>query len=123
MPNVNLRQYFAILNQPTHSLLGLFNQKVIIKILLTHILQITLESGPLTLASEFYTAQEMDSFKKPRKKKRRLKKKNLVDELVAMQSKSKGKQDHGSRYLMMVMGNDDRVMMEDDDGDDSGDER
>ncbi|XP_071832994.1 U4/U6.U5 tri-snRNP-associated protein 1-like [Apostichopus japonicus] len=58
---------------------------------------ISLETGPLTLASEFYTSKEMDSFKKPKKKKRRLKKKNLVDELVAMQSQPRKKHDHGSR--------------------------
>lgn len=56
---------------------------------------VSLDSKPLTVASEYYTAQEMDSFKKPRKKKRRLKKKNVVDELVAMQSQKKA--DHGSR--------------------------
>ena len=51
------------------------------------------------LASEYYTHQEMESFKKPRRKrkiKRKLRGKFTVDELMP-DKKSKGGTDHGTR--------------------------
>ncbi len=61
--------------------------------------QVTLQSRAPTIASEYYTHQEMESFKKPkrrRKIKRKLRGKFTVDELMP-DKKSKSAQDHGSR--------------------------
>ncbi|XP_072031054.1 U4/U6.U5 tri-snRNP-associated protein 1-like [Amphiura filiformis] len=60
---------------------------------------ITLQSRAPTIASEYYSYQEMESFKKPKRRKkikRKLRGKFTVDELMP-DKKSSSAQDHGSR--------------------------
>ncbi len=61
---------------------------------------LTLESTPSTVASEYYTAEEMVQFRKPRKKKK-IRKRLKADDLLAMGDdslKDRGSRDHGSRH-------------------------
>lgn len=54
----------------------------------------TLDLVPLSIASEYYTADEMVQFRK--RKKRKVKEKFKVDDLVPLGNEN-GERDHGSR--------------------------
>ncbi|XP_033632494.1 U4/U6.U5 tri-snRNP-associated protein 1-like [Asterias rubens] len=56
---------------------------------------VTLEFKAPTIASEYYTSAEMEAFKKPRKKKRKIKRKFTVDDLTP--DDNDAFDDHGSR--------------------------
>ncbi len=67
----------------------------------THTLctQVSLETGPSQVASEYYTSEEMVQFRKT-KKKRKLRKKEKVkaDDLLPLGNETApGMRDHGSR--------------------------
>ncbi|XP_021701917.1 U4/U6.U5 tri-snRNP-associated protein 1 [Aedes aegypti] len=56
-----------------------------------------LDTIPLTLASEFYTETEMASFKKPKKKVRKIRQKLRADDLLGSVPEASSSQDLGSR--------------------------
>lgn len=59
--------------------------------------KVTLETGPTHLASEYFTSEEMVSFKKPKKRKKvRKKEKVKADDLLPLGDDDLSK-DHGSR--------------------------
>ena len=66
--------------------------------------QISLELAPVQVASEYYTAEEMVQFKRP-KKRRKIRKKEKVkaDDLLSLESQERSSggasKDHGSRRL------------------------
>lgn len=65
----------------------------------------SLELAPAQVASEYYTAEEMVQFKRP-KKKRKIRKKEKVkaDDLLPLESlepSSGASKDHGSRRLVL----------------------
>ena len=66
------------------------------------IVQISLELAPAQVASEYYTAEEMVQFKRP-KKRRKIRKKEKVkaDDLLSLESQEPSSggasKDHGSR--------------------------
>ncbi len=62
--------------------------------LCTSIIQVSLETGPSHIASEYYTSEEMVKFKKP-KKKRKVRKKLKADDILPLGDV--GTKDHGSR--------------------------
>lgn len=55
---------------------------------------VSLDMKAPTLASEYYTASELESFKKPKKKRRKFKAKSITDVLVPEEDSGR---DHGSR--------------------------
>ena len=68
--------------------------------------QVSLELAPAQVASEYYTAEEMVQFKRP-KKKRKIRKKEKVkaDDLLSLESlepSSGTHKDHGSRRFVSV---------------------
>lgn len=70
------------------------------------VVQISLELAPAQVASEYYTAEEMVQFKRP-KKKRKIRKKEKVkaDDLLSLDPSSGGaSKDHGSRRLVIYKG-------------------
>lgn len=63
--------------------------------------QVSLELAPAQVASEYYTAEEMVQFKRP-KKKRKIRKKDKLkaDDLLSLggqESSGRASKDHGSR--------------------------
>ena len=66
--------------------------------------QVSLELAPAQVASEYYTAEEMVQFKRP-KKKRKIRKKEKVkaDDLLSLESQESSgatSKDHGSRRFV-----------------------
>ena len=69
--------------------------------------QVTLELAPAQVASEYYTAEEMVQFKRPKKKRKIRKKEKLkADDLMPLDSQESAggtaSKDHGSRRLGLL---------------------
>lgn len=72
-----------------------------------------LDTLPLTIASEFYTEDELTKFKKPKKKVKKLRQRLKADDLLAMTSDHDAGKDMGSRRKRTVVTDDVPEMDED----------